>query len=308
MSTGHKIARRLLSFMLLLCWFAPAGYAADDLRVLLVLSDNNTLYQTFVNTYRQNLPAYIHATVLPGAEDFDAQQADLIVTVGVKAADRVAGKTTLPMLAAMIPSNTYVDLLAKRRSARLTSAIYLDQPWARQAALLHAALPERNKIGVLYSPGTRLDMSALRAALVEQGDTLVAKPLHNDGSLFSDMEEVLVASEVLLAVPDGAIYNSNNIRNILLSSYRRGIPLIGLSQAYVKAGALCAIFSTPEHLAEQARAATVSFAQTRILSQAQFPRLYTVAVNQEVARTLGLTIPSAEALRVQIEKSSGSLR
>jgi ABC-type uncharacterized transport system substrate-binding protein len=292
----------------MLCWFVPAGYAAEDLRVLLVLSDNNAPYQTFVNTFRQNLPVHIHTTILPVAEDFDAQQADLIVTVGVKAADRVAARSTLPMLAAMIPSNTYVDLLAKRRSARLTSAIYLDQPWARQAALLHAAMPERHRIGVLYSPGTRLDMSALRAALVEQGDTLLAKPLHNAGSLFSDMEEVLVASEVLLAVPDSAIYNSNNIRNILLSSYRRGIPLIGLSQAYVKAGALCAIFSTPEHLAEQARSVTVTFAQTRTLSAAQFPKHYTIAVNQEVARTLGLTIPSAEALRIQIEKSSGSLR
>ena len=53
-------------------------------------------------------------------------------------------------------------------------------------------------------------------------------------------------SEVLLGVPDGVIYNSNNIRNILPSSYRRGIPLIGFSQGYVRAGAffVCAVFHT----------------------------------------------------------------
>ena len=43
------------------------------------------------------------------------------------------------------------------------------------------------------------------------------------------------------------------MRNILLTSYRRGVPLVGLSQAYVNAGALAAIFSTTEQLAEQTR-------------------------------------------------------
>jgi len=78
---------------------------------------------------------------------------------------------------------------------------------------------------------------------------LIARHLRSKDTLFSDLDELLIDSDVLLAVPDSEIYNSNSIRNILLSSYRRGIPLVGFSQAYVKAGALCAIFSTPEQLA-----------------------------------------------------------
>jgi len=294
--------------MLLLCWFAPAGYAADNLRVLLVLSDNNALYQTFANTYKQNLPANIHLNLVQRAEDFNAQQADLIVTVGVKAAERVAVKSTQPMLAAMIPSNIYVDLRAKWPRDKQVSAIYLDQPWARQVGLLRAALPERSKVGVLYSADTRLDIPALRAELVGHGYTLNASALENGESLFSNLEAVLAVSEVLLAVPDSAIYSSNNIRNILLSSYRRGVPLVGLSQAYVRAGALCAIFSTPVHLAEQAGDVTLSFAQTRKLPAAQYPVFYDIAVNQEVARTLGLTIKSPDLLREQVEKSQAGLR
>lgn len=308
MSTGNKIARWLLQSMLLSCWFAPASHAADDLRVLLVLSDSNALYQTFARTFRQNLPANIHLNMVQRAGDFDAQQADLIVTVGVKAADRVAEKSTQPLLAAMIPSTVYADLLAMRPRNKQTSAIFLDQPWDRQVDLLRAALPERSKIGVLYSADTRLDISTLRVELVDYGYTLNTKVLQNTESLFVDLEAVLAASEVLLAVPDSAIYSSSNIRNILLSSYRRGIPLVGFSQAYVRAGALCAIFSTPEQLAEQARAATVSFAQTRKLPDAQYPALYDIAVNHEVARTLGLTVKSAELLRLQLEKSPVNLR
>lgn len=278
------------------------------MRVLVVQSDSNMLYQHFVQTFRQNLPANIQLSVSERAEDFSGEAPDLVVTVGVKAADWLAGRTTAPMLMAMIPSAAYADLLSRRRNARQTSAIYLDQPWTRQAGLLHAAMPERSRIGVLYSSAARLDVAALRAALAEQGDKLIARSLRGEPSLYADLDAVLADSDVLLAVPDNTLYNSNNIRNILLSSYRRGIPLIGFSQAYVKAGALCAIYSTPEHLAEQSGMLVASFALTRKLPEAQYPRLYSIAVNQEVARTLGITLNSVESLRVQIESSFRSTR
>jgi ABC-type uncharacterized transport system substrate-binding protein len=134
-----------------------------------------------------------------------------------------------------------------------------------------------------------MDIPSLRAELASLDGVLIARPLHSQESLFADLEEVLIASDVLLAMPESEVYNSNNIRNILLSSYRRGIPLVGFSQAYVKVGALCAIFSTPEQLAAQTSAEIITFTRTARLSEAQYPLLYTIAINQEVARTLGLT-------------------
>ena len=45
-------------------------------------------------------------------------------------------------------------------------------------------------------------------------------------------------SDVLLALPDSDIYNSNNIRQYPVQySYHRGVPLVGLSQALVNAAA-----------------------------------------------------------------------
>lgn len=274
--------------------------------MLLVQSDSNLLYQTFTQTVMRNLPENIQVSVLARAGDYSGQTADLIVTVGVKAAEQFTGKTSVPMLAAMIPSSAYADLLAKRRNT--ISAIYLDQPWARQADFLRAALPERRKIGVLHAADTYLDLSSLRTELVRAGNVLIERPLHASDTLFADMESVLTASEVLLAVPDSAVYNSNSIRNILLSSYRRGIPLVGFSQAYVKAGALCAIFSTPEQLAAQTSNTITLFSRTGNLPGPQYPVLYSIDVNQEVARTLGINLNSVESLHVQIDKSSRSQR
>jgi putative ABC transport system substrate-binding protein len=291
-------ACKIASWLLMGGWLTAA--AAADLHVLVVQSDSKALYQDFTQTLVQNLSSNIRTTVLQRTEEFNAQPADLIVTVGVRAADWVAERTMQPQLAAMVPSS-----FQAKHTPRI-SAIYFDQPWRRQVSLLRAAMPELRKVGMLHSTGA--DLSVLKDELARYDLKLIAKATDGDAALFADLEEVLTGSEVLLALPDSAIYNGNTIRNILLTSYRRGIPMVGFSQGYVRAGALCAIFSTPGQLAAQAGDIVNAFVQTRKLPDAQFPALYTIEVNQEVARTLGLTIKSADALRLQIVKTSGGLR
>jgi putative tryptophan/tyrosine transport system substrate-binding protein len=304
----EMFVRLILS--VLLCLPGMSAEGANNLRVLVVLSESITPYQNFAKTFRQNLNANIQISELERAESFTEheQPADLIVTVGVKAAEWVATRTATPILAAMIPSYKYAELLAKQPRAKQISAIYIDQSWARQIDLLLAALPNQKMIGVLYSADTRLDLRALREELASRGYTLIAKQLHSQDTLFADLEDLLDHSDVLLAIPDSTIYSKNNIRNILLTSYQYGKPLVGLSQAYVDAGALCAIFSTPEQLAAQASAATSAFAQSRLLPAPQSPALFTILVNQEVARTLKVSTKSAESLYLQVEKAQGGRR
>ncbi len=299
--------QKILPVLLCLTGLVTSNVYASDFHILVVLSNSSTPYQAFAHTFRKELPESIKTTLIPRVELYsgDDLQADLVVTVGVNATEVVLAKTSLPVLAAMIPSNTYEELVAKRPKSRQNSAIYLDQPWARQAALLHAVLPEHSRIGVLHSPDSRLPVQTLRSALSAQGFTMVDQPLHDQNSLFTDLEQVLTSSNALLAVPDNMIYSSSNIRNILLSSYRRSIPLIGLSYGYVRAGALCAVFSTPDHIGKQASTMSASFAQTRKLPEPQFPAYFTVAVNPEVARTLNTSIKSAEEILSQLEKLQG---
>lgn len=288
-----------LIFLLCLPLFA---FGADEFRILVVLSESMTPYQTFAKTFQQNLPSNFQVRVLEHPEDLSAEgtRADLIVTAGVKATELMMDKAE-PVLAVMIPSTKYVDLLEKQNRSGHISAIYIDQPLSRQVALLSAVLPESKRVGVLYSAESRIDLKDLHDELDKQGYKLVAKQVQGSETLSSGLDEVLEHSDVLLAIPDSNIFNSSYIRNILLSSYRRHIPLVGLSQAYVNAGALCAIFSTPEQLAAQASAEAILFAQTRHLPAPQPPAQFTIAVNQDVARTLDITINPPNVLHTQVE-------
>lgn len=280
---------------------------AGDLQVLLALSDSSDPYQAFAKAFRQKLPANASVTVQEHAQDFSGadRQFDLIVTVGVKAGQWVTARASKPVLVAMLPSDRYAELLAKRPQAGQHSAVFVDQPWARQVRLMRDVLPERKRIGLLHSPDQHSDFRVLRNLLAEQGATLNSHHAAPSGKLFDDLEGALADSDVLLAIPDSAIYNGANIRNILLSAYRHKVPLIGLSQAYVNAGALYAVFSTPEQLGEQAAAMTRLFAQTRQLPAAQFPESFRIAVNNEVARMLGIAIEPAETLELRLGQEEG---
>ncbi len=308
-TTRNLLKAFLVGLLFFLCTPIIA-HGANDLRVLVVLSENVTPYQTFASSFRENLSENIQVSVLDRAELFadSEQKVDLIVTVGIKAADWVSGKTTIPVLAAMIPSNKYAELMSRMPHARQVSAIYVDQPWTRQADLIVAALPNKKTIGLLYSTESLLDLATMRKVFVEHGLNLVAKQFKSRDSLFSDLKEVLDHSDILLAISDNTIYSNNNFRNILLTSYQKNIPLVGLSQAYVNAGALCAIFSSPQQLAEQARIAVHDFALTKHLPAPQFPASFSIAVNPDVTRSLGLPNKSVDLLHQQVEKSGVNLR
>lgn len=100
---------------------------------------------------------------------------------------------------------------------------------------------------------------------------------------------------VLLAWPDRAVFNSENVRNILLSTYRHGQGVIGFSADMVSSGALATTYSTPEDINTQVAETLVRYAATGQLEPPQFPRYFRTAVNEGLARSL--KVPVSDAAR-----------
>jgi len=313
MSKAYSVLLRRAVFALLMTavLLATAGLLTTagqekTLNVSLVMSDSSPPYRQFANSFNSALTASKAEVNIVESPVISATHADLIVAVGMKAAELAAAQFDTPVLVAMVPEAGYRELLAHappQKSPVIISAIFLNQPWNRWLDFLHAALPERRKIGLLYSSDKHIDIEGLRKNIAARGGSLIAQPVRSADELFAGLESVLANSDVLLAIPDSTIYSSNNIRNILLTSYRHGVPLIGISQSYINAGAVCAIFSTPEQLAEQTSTMVISFARTGQLPEPQYPAAFTIAVNQQVARSLGIAVPSQETIRGQMNNA-----
>lgn len=285
---------------------------AETLNVGLVASDSTPSYLQFSAALNKALVGNsANVTILESQAGAKNQSGngtkfDLVIAVGVRATEFAITDLNAPLLSVMISRNGY-EILRRRYSSqpssKAVSAIYIDQPWDRQLSFIQASLPDHSIVGVLYSSDTPITLPRL-----PRGMSLNARSVRPAETLFSTLESILESSDVLLVIPDNEIYSSSNVRNILLASYRQKVPLVGISQAYVNAGALCAIFSTPEQLAEQVAKTVVSFASNRQLPEPQYPETFSIGINQQVARSLGIEMASPDVIVERMKKAGESKR
>lgn len=216
----------------------------------------------------------------------------LFVTLGADALKQMLARDVrVPVLAALIPRSS-VERVRKESSNKITAvtALYLDQPFGRQLDLLRLALPAAKRIGVLWGTESVQQQPLLVSALTARGLSLVSGSVALHGSLFGGLKTVLNDADVLLAVADPQVFNSATISSILLSTYRERTPVLAFSPAYVKAGALLSLHTTPEQVGVQAATMARTLLQAGALPPTQYPADFSVNVNEHVARSLGLTL------------------
>ena len=209
-----------------------------------------------------------------------------------------------PVLSALIPRSGFERVLREaglKSSARFT-AIYLDQPLPRQLALIRLALPQARRVGALLGPDSWSRAPALRASASANGLSLRVARVDDDAALFAALQSVLEDSDVLLAQADPLVFNSTSIQNILRTSIQAKVPLVAFSPAYVRAGALLALYTTPAQAGTQAAHWVLEVLVMRSLpDRALEPDDFEISVNEQVARVLALTL-DAPALRQELKR------
>lgn len=289
--------RRLALFVfILLLACVPAAWAGN---LALVLSEDGGPYSEFATALRDALDGSEWHIVRAGRPG--SAPPDLIVAVGSEALRKVlAGHPTVPVLATLLPRQSYERILADsgRPRSRLT-AITLDQPPARQASFLRHLLPGHKRVGLLLSDETQAQAPAFRQAFANAGLSVDSEASDGDSStLLSALNSLLPRVNLLLALPDSTIYKRDNVKAILVTAYRHQRPLIAYSAAFVKAGALAALYSTPAQIARQT--ADLLLAASPPPAGAIAPALFAVSINQNVAQALGLAIPDEVTIRQAI--------
>ncbi|WP_428610286.1 ABC transporter substrate-binding protein [Sedimenticola sp.] len=226
----------------------------------------------------------------------------LIITLGLRAGEVMRNMNTgLPILHALISRSSYQKLASDINH----SAIFLDQPITRQLQLAKIIRHDPH-IGLLMSPITQPIRDELFEEALKQDIPISYRSVDSSEMVGPQLKAVLEESNILLALPDPTIFNRTTIFNILLSSYHNKTPVIGFSSAYVKAGALIAAYSTPEDIARHLAEYTSNYLNsgTGELPGPFYPKYFSVAVNQSVARSLGISLPEeTDIIRQMLENS-----
>ena len=304
---GHRLGSLVLLPILLLA--ASTSFAAAQ-QVHILLSGQEDLYRDLANSLESRLRADAQARQLrltrSQADDYDADAVDLSVAVGMKACETVlASSEPHPSLCVLVPRAGFSRLTA-RYGRRPLSAIYLDQPIARQFTLARAILPEARRAGILAGPELRAEAGDIRRSARGAGFEAYLEPTDDAGDVARGIQRLLTRSDLVLAVYEPDVLTPSNAKWLLHLAYKKRLPVMGFSRAYVKAGAVAAVFSTPEQIGRQTAEAILAWARNGggDLGPAAYPRYFDVAVNRAVADSLGLRVPSDESLSKRVAQMS----
>jgi len=165
------------------------------------------------------------------------------------------------------------------------SLLWSDPPLDRQLRLIANILPQAQRIGVLYASASEFLLPELREHAAALGLEIVAQHWSN----INDSRPLLSLfknSDVLLGLDDPQLYNPKTVKNLLLSSYARQLPLIGPNAGFVRAGSLASTYSDQadwlDVLGRLLDRPPASWPRTL------YPEYFKVVGNPQVARSLGI--------------------
>lgn len=305
-------------FLTILCLFySLAGWAFDSVVLVANSSHFSLLHRIETAIYAQPSPRpqliRIEAEELLDSTQFDtscASPCKLIVAVGSRATKAVLEtRPDQAILSILIRKHAYdelVDAYVKEHHHQPNmTALYLDQPFDRQFKLIGSVIPSSSKpitVGVLLGPSSIGFEPVLEKTVEDYPFKLQVISVKSQDNAIAALDVLLEDVNVILSLPDSTIYNSRTARGLLLSAYRKQVPLIGFSRTYVNNGALAAVYSSPKQVANQTADIIMDIVKSedKTLPKPRFPDTYSIAVNHQVSRSLSIDIESESALHYNI--------
>jgi putative tryptophan/tyrosine transport system substrate-binding protein len=298
-------------FLLGLVWLLIRPASADG-GIYLILSESAAAHQEAAEAFRSamgaNRPVRIlaMAEMVPGKLQSLTQGVELIVPVGIKAARFVAENHSgqAAVLTLMVPRSAGERLdWPASLGRRKTSFVYIDQPVPRSLDLVGEVFPKAHRIGVVVSSenagiSRMLSQEAGRRQLSLNLET-VASP----DEVAAALNRVLQESDVLLLVPDAMVINAANAQNVLLTTYRHRVPVVGFSQGLSKAGAVVSVYSSPSQIGRQGAQMALRWLENGDLPGPQPASEFSLSFNSHVARSLGVALPDENEIRRKLGAS-----
>ena len=218
---------------------------------------------------------------------------DLILAIGVWALEVVASHTMdVPVVYAMVVNPPSIV----KAGANITGAS-MNVPVEQSILLFKQLSPQVRRVGMLYSPAkTGYLVRDAEAVAREHGIQLVTREVRSPKEAIPALETLQEAVDALWILPDETVLAPAVVQQMLLLSYRKKLPLLGLSEAQARMGALLSLsFASGEDIGRQAG----DLANSILAGKAAAAVPYTTArqvkltVNLKAAQKLGLAIPKS---------------
>jgi ABC-type uncharacterized transport system substrate-binding protein len=283
-------------------------HGANAADVEIVLGDNSPAYTESARLIADDLSGRATVNLIQAdaiARGAKRPRANLVITLGSRALQADLGSERItPTIATLLTRQSYEQAASppsRGNQPRSLTAIFLDQPPARQLNLIRLVLPEGTRIGIVSSPALEPSVRWMEAAARDKKLAVHRETVAQSAELHPALQRLLPEVDAILALPDPLVFNSATIRNILLTTYRAQQPLFGFSASYTQSGAIAAVYSTPRQIARQLSDLAIQFLAGSPLPPPQYPRAFSVSVNAAVAHSLNIVVDSEQSIANRLQ-------
>ena len=227
-----------------------AGGSAEEPRIVILTSSRAAPYEEALAGFQQALRQQgVRATfdvhslegdtprVTRVLQDVKQGGIALLLTLGTAATQRARQDiTSVPIIAGLVLSAD------EFKGAPNMSGVTLEFPVALQLEWLRRFLPTAKTIGVIYNPReNQQKIEAASRVAHELRLKLESQPVSDTRELPTALETLAKKIDVLWGVVDELVLTPQTAKHVLLFSFQNRIPFVGLSTAWVKAGAVYAL-------------------------------------------------------------------
>lgn len=182
------------------------------------------------------------------AQQMRAIAPQLVLALGPLAAQVAKEKfADLPTLYCMV-SNPHRYGLSGDRIA----GISLDVPGTIQFAYYKEMVPGLKTLGVIYDPQkSEALVEEARIAAERMGLELIGIPVSSHKKVPEALRSMLGKIDALWMVPDDTVLTTDSFRFLLVTTFENKLPLLAISDIFVKVGALASIAPEPGKMGKQ---------------------------------------------------------
>lgn len=284
-------ARKVASILLWVSCLLLSAHARAD--VLLVVPESTPTMMLLAEKMQQRLNTPVDIS-LQDDQQLKTSGYDLAVLVGKQAIINWQG--SIPAVAALVSREDSAAYVTK-----LKTVLYQEPPLERQLYLARALVGDNFTLGILATSEQEFVRHHPDLDLKRKDLNLALYYRKNYSSLNHALNDVLKNSAILVGVANQSLYNNDTIKNILITAYRQNKALIGPTSAYLNAGALASTYSNLDDIALRLSEIIRQGLQQKTWPAPDYNPYFQVAFNAQVARSLNMTLPDANALALKLK-------
>tara|TARA_R110001599_G_scaffold42167_4_gene127190 strand:+ start:2991 stop:3821 length:831 start_codon:yes stop_codon:yes gene_type:complete len=260
----------------------PQAYTQNQKPVVdLILPAENSELE-YISTKLSESPYFIVNSYINSIPDTD-HRGEILLIISDKLLPLLENETYSAKFALYVNSINY-----QKDNYTKSAAVYSDQPLHRQLSLLTKIISHKITVGIPYESDDYKKQIESEINNFEEIDFLIVK---TEANKLRSINKIIQKSDVILATSESSIYNSQNIRSILLSSYRHQKPIIGPTEGFVKAGSLASAATDSDQYITEIISMIKNYSESGLIPESRHPNSFSVKFNLNVAESLGIKIP-----------------